>query len=439
MPSGRGKPPAASPHLITKGLAAFGAGALLLHGVRFGMKVFGPARPYRLRNGPRLRTDSQEFLSRLACVTDAIVHNDSRISVLKNGPEFYPAQLKAIDAAEKTINLEAYSFLEGDLTQEVIQRLATRARQGVRVRLMIDAIGSFGTRQKYFQPLISAGGQVAWYHPLTWKEWPYFDHRTHRKLLVVDGKVGFIGGADFADHWIEKVNGKLPWRDTVLRVEGGVVGSLNATFAENWMDATGKMLFDAADFPGDRPAGEKTCMAIISSAGYSTSRARILFQTLLESAQSSIQITSPYFLPDRSVHNALKRAIRERGVRVQVLTAGRLTDYRSVRRLSEALSLPLVKAGVEFYEYQPSMIHAKLLTIDGNWTVAGSTNFDHRSFSLNDEVNLAVFDREVTQRIESDFRQDLQQSERMTPKRLRTTSFGGRLLTDASWLFRDEQ
>lgn len=438
MPDGQGKP-ATSPHLITKGLAAFGAGALLLHGVRFGLKVFGPARPFRLQNGPPPGTDSPEFLDRLSCVTDAIVYKDSQISILKNGPEFYPAQLKAIDAAVKSINLEAYEFLEGDLTREVVQRLAARARQGVRVHLMIDAIGSFGTRRKYLEPLISAGGEVAWYHPLTWKEWPYFDHRTHRKLLIVDGEVGFIGGADFADYWVEIEKGKLPWRDTVFRVEGGVVGSLNATFAENWVDATGKILFDRAQFPPDRPAGEKVCMVISSSAGYSTSRARILFQTLLESAQSSIQITSPYFLPDRSAHHALIRAIRERGVKVQVLTAGRNTDYNSVRRLSEALSVSLVKAGVEFYEYRPSMLHAKLLTIDGNWTVVGSTNFDHRSFSLNDEVNLAVFDQEITRHIENDFREDLQQSERMTAKRLRSTSLGGRLLTEASWVFRDEQ
>ena len=438
MPDRQGKP-AASPHLITKGLAAFGAGALLLHGVRFGLKVFGPARPFRLQNRRPLATDSQEFLDRLSCLTDSIVYKDSQISILKNGLEFYPAQLNAIDAAAKSINLEAYEFLEGDLTREIVRRLAARARQGVRVRLMIDAIGSFGTRRKYFEPLLSAGGEIAWYHPLTWKEWPYFDHRTHRKLLIVDGEIGFIGGADFADHWIEVEKGKLPWRDTVFRIKGGVVRSLNATFAENWVDATGRILFDGTQFPPDRPAGDKTAMVVTSSAGYSTSRARMLFQTLLESAQSSIQITSPYFLQDRSVHHALRRAIRERGVKVQVLTAGRDTDYNSVRRLSEMLSVSLVKAGVEFYEYRSSMIHAKLLTIDGNWTVVGSTNFDHRSFSLNDEVNLAVFDQEITRRIEDDFRQDLQQSERMTPKRLRSTSLGGRLLTEASWVFRDEQ
>ena len=429
---------APKPHTLTKALAAVGAGALLLHGARYGLKLFGPTQPYHLQKND-LATDSQEFVDRLACITDALLYRDAHISVLKNGPEFYPAELAAIDAAEKCINLEAYEFLEGDLTREVIRRLAARARQGVQVRLVIDAIGSFGTKKSYFQPLLSAGGRVAWYHPIDWKDWPNFDHRTHRKLLIIDGKLGFVGGADYADHWIENEDGKLPWRDTVLRVEGGVVGSLNTVFAENWIDSTGEILFDSSQFPADRSAGDKACMVIMSSAGYSTSRARVLFQTLLESAQSTIQITSPYFLPDRSVQHTLKRAVRERGVKVQILTAGANTDYSSVRRLSEAMSASLIRAGVEFYEYQPSMIHAKLMTIDGIWTVAGSTNFDHRSFALNDEVNLAVFDREIAGCIEGHFREDLEQSQRLTLKQLRSNGWGERLFADVSWVFRQEE
>lgn len=425
-------------HTFTKALAAVGAGAILLHGVRFGLKAFGPTRPYHLQKND-LATDSPEFVDRLACITDALLYRDARISVLKNGPEFYPAELAAIDSAVKSINLEAYEFLEGDLTREVVQRLAARAREGVQVRLVIDAIGSFGTKMSYFQPLLSAGGRVNWYHPINWKEWPAFDHRTHRKLLIIDGALGFVGGADYADHWIENENGKLPWRDTVLRVEGGVVGSLNAAFAENWIDTTGEILFNSTQFPPDHAAGEKVCMVITSTPGYGTSRARVLFQSLLDAAQSTIQITSPYFLPDRSARHSLKRAIRERGVKVQVLTAGESTDYNSVRRLSEALSASLIRAGVEFYEYRPSMIHAKLMTIDGIWTVAGSTNFDHRSFSLNDEVNLAVFDRETAGCIEGHFKQDLEQSQRLTLKQLHSSSLGARLIANASWVFRLEE
>ena len=434
-----GKNKDSSAHGITKALALFGAGALLLHGVRLGIKVFGPALPYRVQKGPHPAPDAADFVDRLACVASAPLYRDTKISILKDGREFYPAELEAIDAATQNINLQAYEFEEGDFTRELVRRLAACAHRGVQVRLLIDALGSFKTRKRFFEPLMAAGGRFVWYHPVNLKDWPYYDHRSHRKLLTIDGKVGFIGGADFADHWIERVNGEPPWRDTVFRVEGGVIRSLNAVFAQDWVESTGEILFDTAQFPSDHPAGEKSCMVVPSTPDYGTSRARVLFQTLLDAAQSTIQITSPYFLPDRSARHALERAARQRGVKVQIITAGSKTDYASVRRLSEALSPRLIRAGVEFYEYQPAMIHAKLMTIDGVWTVTGSTNFDNRSFALNDEVNLAVFDREIAARIENQFQQDLEQSRRITLRTLHDESLSGRLIADISWLFRQEE
>lgn len=426
-------------HGVTRALAAVGAGALLLHGVRIGMEAFGPARPYRIETGPHPVPDSPDFPDRLGSLANVPVYRDAKISILTNGREFYPAELAAMDGAIKSINLQAYVFEEGNLTREFVNRLAACARRGVEVRVLVDAIGSFWTSKAYFDPLIEAGGQFVWYHPINWRDWPYLDHRSHRKLLIVDGRVGFIGGADFADDWIEPVNGQPPWRDTVFRVEGGVVRSLNAVFAQNWVESTGEVLFDSNKFPLDSPAGDKTCMVAASTPGYGTSWARVLFQALLDSAQSSILITSPYFLPDRSARHALENAARRRGVKVQVITAGSKTDHPSVRRLSEALAGRLIRAGVEFYEYQPAMIHAKLMTIDGAWTVAGSTNFDHRSFALNGEVNIAVFDREIAGRIEAQFQEDLEQSRRMTRRMLRDESLSGRLFADLSWFFRREE
>ncbi|MGH9584388.1 MAG: phospholipase D-like domain-containing protein, partial [Bryobacteraceae bacterium] len=361
------------------------------------------------------------------------------VSVLQNGSSFYPAELHAIDRARRSINLEAYEFLEGDITRECVRHLAERAKAGVAVRLVIDALGSFWTRKSFFDPLTAAGGQVAWFHPVSGREWPYLDHRTHRKLLIIDGSVGFAGGADWADHWIENTPGNPAWRDTVLRFEGGVVRTLNATFAQNWVDCTGEVLFAADEFPPGQGDGNTLCMVVMSTPGYGVSRARVLFQTLLDSAEHSIQITSPYFLPDPSVRPALERAIRKRGVTVQVLTAGRYSDYASVRRLSEALSVPLVRMGMELYEYKPSMIHAKLMTIDGVCAVVGSANFDHRSFALNDEVNVAIFDRGIAASLEQQFREDLGQSRRITLDSLRHESLATRLFADVSWLFRREE
>jgi cardiolipin synthase len=437
--SSNGKPARRGAHPVTKALAAVGVGTTVFHAVRFGLSLFGPVRPYHLQDRADATPESEDFLYRLACLTDALTHRHSQITVLRNGAEFYPAELSAIDAATRTINLEAYEFLKGDVTREVIQRLTRKAHEGVEVRLLVDAIGSFRTGRSYFKSLTDAGGHVAFYHPLDWKDLTYFNHRTHRKLLVVDGATGFIGGADYADHWLEPTNGKPAWRDTVLRVDGAAAGSLNATFAQGWVDSTGELLFSDGEFPSQVKCGDTPCMVVMSTPGYDATRARMLFQALIDSAAKSIQITSPYFLPDRSARHSLIRAVRKRGVLVQVLTAGSATDHNSIRYLSEATATELIRAGVEFYEYQPAMIHAKLMVVDNLWSVAGSTNFDPRSLRLNNEVNIAVRDRAVAAQLASQFADDLNESCRVTMDGIRKQSATGHLIADASWLVRNEE
>ncbi|HEX4228985.1 MAG TPA: phospholipase D-like domain-containing protein [Bryobacteraceae bacterium] len=411
----------------------------MFHAVRYGMGIFGPARPYRLQPQSDATAESEDFLYRLSCLTDAITHRHARITVLRNGAEFYPAEFSAIDAATHTINIEAYEFLKGDLTREIIARLARKARQGVRVRMIIDAVGSFRTGRSYFNPLTGAGGHVAFYHPLNWRDWPYINHRTHRKLLIADGTTGFIGGAGFADHWVQRTNGKLPWRDTVLKVEGAAAASLNATFAQGWVDSTGELLFSKDQFPLEGKPGDTACMVVMSTPGYDATRAQMLFQTLIDSARHTIQITSPYFLPDRSARHALKRAMRNRGVRVQILTAGPQTDHNSIRYFSQATSARLIRSGVEFYEYQPAMIHAKLMVIDNLWSLAGSTNFDPRSLRLNNEVNIAIRDAAIASQLSGQFTDDLKQSRRITADGLRRENPATRLIGHAGWLVESEE
>lgn len=425
--------------LLINTLAAVGVGAVIVEGVRFGMELFGPARDIRLDAGPSLSAESTRYAEQLSCIVDALLYRDAAIQVLKNGAEFYPAEFDAVGSARDSINLEAYEFSEGEITREFIRILTERARAGVEVRLLIDAIGSWKAREALFRPLLDAGGRFVRFHPLNLKDWPYLDHRTHRKLLIVDGRVGFIGGAGFADHWIRNVDGKRPWRDTVLRVEGEVVSSLNAAFAQNWVGATGQILFGDKHFPKLARAGDKTCMVVMSTPGLGATRARVLFQALIEAAQSQIEITTPYFLPDHSARKALIRDARDRGVAVRILTAGPGSDHPSVRRLSEAVSARLIRAGVEFYEYQPGMIHAKLLTVDGMWTVAGSTNFDHRSFTLNDEVNMVICDEDVCQTIRRQFSQDLQESRQFTKRQMKNTSLESQAIADLSWAVRREE
>jgi cardiolipin synthase len=395
-----------------QGLAALGAGAVLLLGARFLIEFFGSAVPYSMPDKNTAALDSEEFIQFLSLVTDG-TRRRSRITRLRNGVEFFPAYLQAIRRAKDAINLESYEFLEGRMGDEIVAALAERAEAGVEVRIIVDALGSFTTRSSYFDRLRAAGGQMCWYHPMRWNTWPKVNNRTHRKLLIVDGETGFIGGAGIADHWLYETAVPV-WRDTVFCVEGEAVAGLISTFCENWLESSGQILSSSRQF-GFRSLPEGVESFVVSSTprGGGT-QARILFQALINSARSTIRITTPYFLPDRSARQALIEAIEKRGVTIQILTAGPHIDHPMIRRLSHRSVRRLLQAGAEIYEYEPAMIHAKLMTVDSQWNVVGSTNFDHRSFALNDEVNLAVLDRELAATIEGDLSDDLKQSRRLT-------------------------
>ncbi len=422
----------------TRALAIFGAGAAVLHGWRLSLSLFGAATRYGLDRGGLPPIDSAEFQRYVSTITESPMRPETRISVLRNGPNFYAAELEAIRGAGETVNLEAYGFLEGKLAREFLDALTNRARAGVEVRLVLDAIGSWNTPSRYFDRLCAAGGRVSWYHPVKSKNWPYLNNRTHRKLLVVDGRVGFIGGAGFADHWIKPGSYGPPWRDTILRTEGGAVPDLNAVFAENWLETTGEILTGQGHFRFTRTEGGVPAMVIRSTPHGGATRARMLYQIMIEAATRSIYITTPYFVPDRSARQSLTCAA-ERGVDVVILTAGPHNDHSMTRGVSRMFERPLAKAGVAIYEYLPAMIHAKLMCIDGLWTVAGSTNFDHRSFDLNDEVNLVVADRGIAAEIERDFAGDLAHSRRLTPKSLKNPGVFDRVVEDASWVLRRQQ
>ncbi len=326
--------------------------------------------------------------------------------------EFYPAQLAAIRRARHAVNLEFYEFKQGRVGDDMLAALTERAAAGVEVRVIVDALGSFATPDSYFDGLRAAGGHMRWYHPLDWTSWPKLNNRTHRKLIIVDGETGFIGGAGIADHWL--YDATVPaWRDTFFCVEGDAVAGLISAFCENWLESSGEILSSPQQF-AIRPMQEgPESFVVLSTPHGGGTQARILFQALIKSARNSIRITTPYFLPDRSAREALIEAI-QRGVSVQILTAGPLIDHKIIRRMSHHSVRHLLEAGAEIYEYQPAMIHAKLMTVDGLWSVVGSTNFDHRSFALNDEVNLAVLDAELAATIDGDLSDDLKQSQQLS-------------------------
>jgi cardiolipin synthase len=421
-----------------QGLAIIGASALAMVGWRAWIALFGPSLPYSMEQCPGGSNLSPEFLEFLSTVTNAPIRQ-ARCKPLVNGPCFYPAELEGIRKAERSVDVEMYEWKEGRISDEFLTALTERAQNGVEVRIVLDSIGSFLTRDSIFDRLRAAGGKMFWYHPLRWNTWPRANNRTHRKLITIDGQIAFAGGAGIADHWMSNTKKRGPrWRDTMFCIQGDAVPCLVAAFAENWLEASGDILSDPRQFGFPPADGGAPSLVVPSTPAGGGTTARVLFQALIKSAKKSISITTPYFLPDRSARCALSEAAHKENVRVRILVAGPHIDHPLVRRVSRHDSRRLIKAGAEMYEYQPSMIHAKLMVIDEAWCVFGSTNFDHRSFALNDEVNVATLDRELAARLEEEFERDLRLSRRLTAAMLAPRGILGEAELAAGSLFERE-
>ena len=389
--------------------------AILLQGLTLFLGLFGPRLRYRILSPASTPTDSKQFFEVLECVANAAMTQAKEIEVLTNGDCYYEAELEAIRKAKKTINIEAYIFQRGEIAKRFVDTLTERAKAGVCVKLVLDALGCFTTTESYLKPLLDAGGKVGFYHPFRWYRVPRINNRTHREIMVIDGETGFIGGSGVADHWWKSKGKSARWRDTMFRITGEVVNGLQSVFAENWLEVSGEILNGEDYYPKVSAKGKISVMVLSSTPSVNEStRARILYQTLLASAQKRIYITTPYFLPDRGVREEIIQAIRERDVEVKIIAPGKKIDHLLTRRSSRRLFGDLLKAGAKIYEYKPSMIHAKIMIIDHVWSIVGSTNFDSRSFVLNAESNLIVFDESVADRLSKDFAADLANSQDIT-------------------------
>jgi cardiolipin synthase len=408
--------------------------ATLIVAALFLLLLFEPGLPYRVAEPSRVPLDSPQFVGYLGAIVNARLFAAGELDVLNSGEKIYAAALDAIRSARRSVHLEVYLFLRGRAGDEALKALTERARAGVSVRIVVDRIGSLMTPRRYFDALRAAGGRVYWYQPVAWYTLKRFNNRTHRDILVVDGAVAFVGGVGVADFWVGPPGRGRPWRDTMVRVRGDLVQALQTSFAENWLEAAGEVLPEA-EFalrgeaqsrlvPPDRGLG----MVVNStpSAGRAT-QARLLFQILVASARESIHLCSPYFLPDRSLMAELERAAR-RGVPVIILTPGKWNNHPITRLASRRRYGRLLEAGATIYEYQPAMIHAKVFIVDRLWAVVGSTNFDNRSFGLNDEVNLAVLERGFAAQLERDFAADLAQSRPITLDEWRRRPYAERAL-----------
>ena len=364
------------------------------------------ARPHYA--APDIAVGQPAFVRTLEAHADAELVRGNRAQVLLNGDEIFPAMLAAIRSAKSTITFANFIYDKGAIAREMAEALAERCRAGVGVNVLVDAIGSKNMPKQYKTLMERSGCHVAIYHSLNPLAIKRINHRNHRRVLVVDGRVGFTGGTGVGDKWTGDGRRKGHWRQTDVRVEGPVVRQLQAAFAENWRDATGLLLSGNAYFPAIEPRGPLAAQTIKSSPASGAADAYLLFFLAIEGARSSILLTNPYFVPDGTMSEAIVRAAH-RGVDVRIITAANADTNldRLVRQASHAHFGRVLRAGAKVYEYGPAFLHAKTMVVDGEWVSIGSANLDNRSFALNNELNVTFLDRGLAARLTEAFEKDL--------------------------------
>jgi cardiolipin synthase A/B len=357
----------------------------------------------------------------------------NRVETLVNGDQIFGAMLKDIRAASKTITFETYIYWSGEIGKAFAEALAERARSGVKVHVLLDWVGSQKMDEESLVAMRKAGVEVERYHPVKWYTLSKLNNRTHRKLLVVDGKSGFTGGVGIADKWTGNAQDPEHWRDTHFRIEGPAVAQMQSTFMDNWTKVTGKVLHTADYFPAATPAGSQLAQVFQSSIEGGAESMHLMYLLSIAAASKTIHLSMAYFAPDEVALETLVAALR-RGVRIQILMPGPHTDAEIVQKASRAKWGELLKNGAEIHLYQPTMYHCKVLVVDGLWTSVGSTNFDNRSFRLNDEANLNIYDAGIAAQQIALFNEDLKKSRRVTLEEWEARPWREKLLEHAAAL-----
>ncbi len=336
----------------------------------------------------------------------------NQVQELLNGAQIFPSMLDAIRSAQQSITFETYIFWSGSIGREFADALTERAQAGVKVHVLLDWIGG-RIDDAFLSTMQQHGIEIRRYNTPHWNNLHILNNRTHRKLLVVDGKIGFTGGVGIAEPWRGNAQDPEHWRDTHFRIEGPVVAQMQSAFVDNWMQVTGDVLHGKSYFPDLVAVGTLSAQVFTSSPGGGAESMQLMYLLSITAAAESIRLSASYFVPDNVTINALVAALK-RGVKVQIILPGPYMDRELVRRASRAGWGKLLAAGAMIYEYQPTMYHAKVMIVDTLWVSVGSTNFDTRSFSINDEANLNVYDAAFARRQEEVFRLDLQHARRVT-------------------------
>lgn len=354
------------------------------------------ALQYRL--APVSAVHSEAFRREVGTLLGPPIIGGNTVSDYQNGAEIFPAMLAAIRQAQRSVNLETYIYWSGDISKEFIAALTERARAGVKVRVLADWAGSTRMESSAVEALRAGGVRFEYFHPLKWYSLDRINNRTHRKLLIVDGRIAFNGGVGIADAWDGHGDNPTHWRDMQFRVEGPAAQQMQAIFEDNWLTTTGEALLGEDYYPPVRAAGDLPVQAFASSPEGGSRNMQLMYLMAINGARESIDLEAAYFVPDELTLDALRRAMK-RGVRIRLLVPGPYVDSDVVANASQAQWGPMLAAGAQIYRWQPSLLHNKLMVVDHYLTMAGSANFDNRSFQLNDEANINIYDADFAARM----------------------------------------
>ena len=379
----------------------------------------------------------RDFLQNMGALLGPPIVGGNTAKSLQNGAEIFPAMLGAIESAKVSINFETYIYWSGNIGQRFAEALAERARAGVKVNVLLDWVGSQKMDEAYQTLMQDAGVRVAQYHPLRWYNVARMNNRTHRKLLIIDGLIGFTGGVGIADEWDGYAQDEKHWRDSHYRLQGPAVAHMQAAFVDNWIKATGEVLQGPSYFPAVAAAGTQRAQMFRSSPTEGSESVRLMYLLSIAAARRTVRIATAYFVPDDLSLETLVAALK-RGVKVQILLPGERNDAWITRSASRARWGDLLAAGAEIYEFQPTFFHCKVMIVDDVWVSVGSTNFDNRSFRLNDEANLNIYDDAFAGEQVAVFMRDLKRAKRVDPREWQQRPWTERVLEAPAVLLRSQ-
>jgi cardiolipin synthase len=379
----------------------------------------------------------EDALPSIAGLTGSPILDGNRVRILQDGDGFFPVLFADIEGARESVHLETYVWWTGEIVDRLARTLAAKARQGVEVRLTLDAAGSKKGDDGLFETMEKAGVKVSFYHPFRLADLGLVNNRTHRKLAILDGRVAHVFGHGMAQEWTGRGQDAEHWRDTGVRLEGPIVNAVQSVFAENWVEQTSEALVGEKYFPHLDARGSVRAHMTASSPQGGVSRLELLYKLAIATAQKELIIQNPYFIPDGEVVGLLEKAVR-RGVRVRVMVPGVVTDSSIVRHAGHRRFDELLAHGVRICEYQRTLNHQKVMIVDGIWSHVGSTNFDDRSLDINDEASVGLIDESVASRLRAAFERDLRACTPLDLASWRERPLWHRFVDRASYLLNEQ-